>query len=148
MRKLHCLVVFPLLLCLAVLSAGAQSNQTQGAQSAAPPAQSGASSTPAIPPTEISADLGGCSALITVTDAAGKPIFNAKVSTRIHYGFMAAKKIDLEAYTSANGQVKVNHLPEVPKKPIFFYVSKGDLLETVEFTPDVHCRASYDVKLK
>jgi hypothetical protein len=147
MRKIHCFVLCPILLCLAVLSAAAQSTQTQSAQSAAPAAQS-AESTPAIPPTEISADLGGCSALITVTDAAGKPIFNAKVSTRIHYGFMAAKKIDLEVYTSANGQAKVIHLPEVPKKPIFFYVSKGDLLETVEFTPDVHCRASYDVKLK
>ncbi len=108
-------------------------------------AQSG---TNEVPPTEISAGLGTCSALITVTGADSKPIFDVKVTTRIHYGFMALKKLDLETYTSANGQVKIVALPEVPKKPIYIYVSKGDKLETLEFKPDVHCRAMFDVQLK
>ncbi len=108
-------------------------------------AQSG---TDAVPPTEISAEQGTCSALITVTGADSKPIFDAKVSTRVHYGFLALKKIDLETYTSANGQAKIVGLPEVPKKPIYIYISKGDKLETVEFKPDVHCRATFDVQLK
>lgn len=101
-----------------------------------------------VPPTEIRADLGTCSALITATDKDGRAIFNAKVSTRIRYGFMGAKKLDLETYTSAGGQVKIVGLPEVPKKPIFIYISKDDKLETVEFRPDVHCRATFDVTLK
>jgi hypothetical protein len=108
-------------------------------------AQSGA---PAIPPTEISADLGGCSALITVSDTDGKPVSNAKVSTRIHYGTLGLKKLDLEVYTSAAGQVKIERLPEVPKKPVYFYISKDEKLEIVDYTPDVHCRGTYDVKLK
>lgn len=99
-------------------------------------------------PTVISADLGDCSALITVTGADAKPIFNAKVTARIRYGMLGAKKLDLESYTSAAGQVKFVKLPEVPKKPIYFYVSKDDKLEIVEFAPDVHCQATFDVVLK
>jgi hypothetical protein len=106
------------------------------------------SAPPAVPPTLISADLGTCSALINVTGADSKPIYNVKVSTRIRYGFMGTKRLDLETFTSVNGQVKINGLPEVPKKPIFIYVSKDDKLEFVEFKPDVHCRATFDVTLK
>jgi hypothetical protein len=105
-------------------------------------------STPAVEPTQISADLGTCSALISVTDKNAKPIYNAKVSARVRYGMMGAKKLDLETFTSAAGQVKFINLPEVPKKPIYFYVSKDDLLEIVEFAPDVHCHATFDVVLK
>jgi hypothetical protein len=44
--------------------------------------------------------------------------------------------------------VKIAGLPEVPKKPIFIYITKDDKLETVEFKPDVHCIATFDVRLK
>lgn len=104
--------------------------------------------TDAVPPTEINAELGTCSALINVTGADSRPIFDAKVSTRVRYGVMGLRKLDLETYTSANGQAKIVGLPEVPKKPIYIYISKGDKLETVEFKPDVHCRATFDVQLK
>jgi hypothetical protein len=86
--------------------------------------------------------------LINVTGADSKPVYNAKVTTRIRYGFMGAKKLDLETYTSASGQAKIAKLPEVPKKPVYIYISKDDKLEIVEFVPDVHCRATFDVKLK
>ncbi len=102
----------------------------------------------AIAPTEISADLGGCSALITVTGSDSKPIFNSKVSTRIRYGLFGAKKLDLEVYTSASGQVKIVGLPESPKRPIFFQISKGERYETVEFNPDAGCHANFNVRLK
>jgi hypothetical protein len=117
---------------------------------AAPCLQAGAAqSAPApVPPTEISADLGTCSALFNVTGPDSKPIYNAKVSTRVRYGFMGTKRLDLETFTSANGQVKITNLPEVPKKPIFIYVSQDDKLQIVEFKPDVHCRATFDVVLK
>lgn len=101
-----------------------------------------------LPPTEISAELGTCSALLTVTGPDSKPVYNAKVSTRIRYGVLATKRLDLEAYTNAAGQVKIVGLPEVPKKPVYIYVSKEDKLEIIEFRPDVHCRATFDVTLK
>jgi hypothetical protein len=101
-----------------------------------------------VAPTEISADLGPCSALITVTGADTKPVYNAKVSARIRYGFLGAKKLDMETYTSAAGQVNFTKLPMDPKKPVYFSISKDDKLEFVEFKPDVHCRATFDVQLK
>ena len=112
------------------------------------PQPANANDTATVPPTEISAELGTCSALINVTGADSKPVYNAKVTARIRYGFMGAKKLDLETYSSAGGQVKIIKLPEVPKKPIYIYISKEDNLETVEFMPDVHCRATFDVQLK
>jgi hypothetical protein len=113
-----------------------------------PRAEFAQSATAAVAPTEISADQGACSALITVTGADSKPVYNAKVTTRIRYGFMGTKKLDLETYTSAAGQVKIVGLPEVPKKPIFINIGKDDKMESVEFKPDVHCRATIDVQLK
>lgn len=106
------------------------------------------SATAEVPPTEISADLGPCSVLINVTGANSKPVFSAKVSTRVRYGVMALKKLDLETYTSAHGQAQIVKLPEFPKKPIYIYISKDDKLETVEFKPDVHCHETVDVQLK
>ena len=101
-----------------------------------------------VPPTELSAGLGHCSALVTVTGADAKPVYNAKVSTQIRYGFLGAKKLDLEAYTSAAGQVKFTGLPEVLKKPMFLNISKDERTDSVEFNPEQHCRATFDVHLK
>ncbi len=97
---------------------------------------------------EISADLGTCSALITVTGVDSKPIYGAKITTRIRYGLMGVKKLDLEAFTGANGQIKITKLPEVLKKPMYIYINKDDKQEIVEFKPDVHCSATFDVQLR
>lgn len=102
----------------------------------------------AVAPTEISADLGPCSALITVTGADANPVYNAKITTRIRYGFMSTKKLDLETYTSAGGQVKFVGLPDVLKKPMYLYISKDDKMETAQFKPEEHCHATLDVRLK
>ena len=56
---------------------------------------------------EISADLGTCSALITVTGSDLKPVYAAKMATRIRYGPLGVKKLDLEAFTGADGQLKI-----------------------------------------
>ena len=133
------------LVLLAVLiawSAPAFSQNSSTAQS------SGHGAEEPIAPTEISADLGGCSALIMVTGSNAKPIFNAKVSTRIRYGLFGAKKLDLEVYTSASGQVKIVGLPESPKRPIFFQISKGERSQTLEFKPDSTCQTVSNVQLK
>jgi hypothetical protein len=133
-RSLSVLLLFALIAgCLGICVA-------QSAPSAVPPAY--------IPPTEISANLGSCSALITVTGADAKPVFNARVSTRIHYGFLSVKKLDLEVFTSAAGQVKIVGLPEVPKKTIIFYINKDGRMDSVEYTPEVKCRGTYNVQLK
>jgi hypothetical protein len=113
-----------------------------------PQAEFAQSATAAVPPTEISAEQGTCSALITVTGADSKAVYNAKVTTRVHYGFMGIKKLDLETFTSAAGQVKIVGLPEVPKKPVLIFISKDGKFQSVEFKPEVHCQATLDVQLK
>jgi hypothetical protein len=99
-------------------------------------------------PAEISADLGNCSALITVTGIDSKPVYGAKVTTRVRYGLLGVKKLDLEAYTGVNGQLKITNLPLTMKKPMYIYIDKEDKQEIVEFKPAVHCRATFNVQLR
>ncbi|KAA6461098.1 hypothetical protein DYQ86_12635 [Acidobacteria bacterium AB60] len=99
-------------------------------------------------PAEISADLGPCSALLTVTDAAGKPVYGAKMTARVQYGFAGVKKLDLEAFTGQDGKVKIAKLPETLKKPMIIHVGKDEKADQVEFKPSVQCHATFDVQLK
>jgi hypothetical protein len=99
-------------------------------------------------PAEISADLGTCSALIAVTGADSKPVYAAKVNTRIKYGMFGVKKLDLEAYTGVDGKVKITNLPKVLKKPMYIHVIKGDDDEIVEFKPSEQCHAVFNVQVR
>jgi len=99
-------------------------------------------------PNEISADLGTCSAQISVTGSDLKPVYGAKISTRVQYGILGVKKLDLEGYTGANGRIKITNLPESLKKPMYIHISKNDEEHTVEFKPSFHCQAEFDVQLR
>ena len=114
-----------------------------GSLSGSTPSAPGAVST-----AEISADLGTCSALIIVTGTDSKPIHSAKVNTRIRYGLLGVKRLDLEAFTGVDGQLKITNLPEALKKPMYINIQKDNKQETVEFRPDIHCRATFNVQLK
>lgn len=106
------------------------------------------SNAPTVPSTEISADLGACSAQINVTGVDGKPLYGAKVTGRVQYGMLGVKRLDLEAFTGADGKVKIARLPETLKKPMFIHVSKDDKEDMVEFKPAERCHATFDVKLQ
>jgi hypothetical protein len=97
---------------------------------------------------EISADLGPCSALISVTDSDSKPTYGAKITTRVQYGFMGVKKLDLQAFTGSDGKVKITHLPESLKKPMVIHVEKDDKGNEVEFKPSDRCHATFDMQLR
>lgn len=97
---------------------------------------------------EISADLGPCSALITVTGADSRPIYGAKITARVRYGAMGVKKLDLEAFTGSDGKVKITRLPESLKKPMIIRVEKDDKGDQVEFKPAERCHATFDVQLR
>jgi hypothetical protein len=96
---------------------------------------------------EISADLGNCSADITVTGSDSMPVYSARVATRVHYGMMGVKKLDLEAFTGPDGKVTIAKLPRELKKPMYIHISKGDKEEMVEFKPSLRCHAVFDVQL-
>jgi hypothetical protein len=126
-------VTIPLVMCL--MLACSQSNLAQ--------------STPApAAPSEISADLGPCSALIIVTDSDSKPIYAAKIKTRIQYGPFGVKKLDLEAYSGADGRITITNLPETLKKPMYIHIAKDDKQDIEEFKPEVQCHATFKVQLR
>lgn len=99
-------------------------------------------------PPKISADLGSCSADFHVTDAGGKPVYNARVHTLIRSGAFAIRKLDLEVSTDSDGRASIIGLPEVPKRPITFEISSASKASSVAFEPDKQCRAKYEVSLK
>jgi hypothetical protein len=94
----------------------------------------------------VSADLGGCRAQFTVTDGT-KPIYDAKVSTRIKYGSFGIRKLDLEVGTDANGQAMVTKLPNKTKDPVSFEISKDGVSRTVLMEPG-KCQAEFKVDLR
>jgi hypothetical protein len=95
----------------------------------------------------VSADLGPCSTRFTVTDGT-KPLYDAKVRTRIKYGSFGIRKLDLEVGTDANGKASVTGLPNLTKQPIAFEIAKDDISRTVIFDPSQKCEATYDVALR
>lgn len=95
----------------------------------------------------ISADIGPCWVDFTVTDAAKKPVYLAKIHTMIRYGFMSKRKIDLELSTDLNGKGRFTGLPQTVKKPIEFTVSYKEQSKTVTHDPASNCHAAVEVEL-
>ncbi len=97
---------------------------------------------------KIDAAIGPCTADFTVTDAAGKPVYLAKIHTIIRYGGFAIRKTELEVSTNYEGQARVVGLPDANKRPTQFDVSKDSAKRDVPFEPGVNCHPHYDVVLK
>ena len=97
------------------------------------------------PRNEISAGQGNCSATLNVTTTDGKPVYGAKVQTQIQYGLLGVKKLDLEAWTDANGHLTITQLPLTLKKPLYIHIQKDGKEQIVEFHPEKSCEAKFDV---
>ena len=112
------------------------------------PGKAQSSAPSAVPPAEISADLGPCSAHLTVTGTNGQPIYAAKITARVLYGAFSVKKLDLEAFTGADGQVTITHLPEIRKKTMTIYIRNNDDEVAVDFTPSSSCHSTFSAQLQ
>jgi hypothetical protein len=96
----------------------------------------------------VDAGLGSCRADFLVKDNAGKPIFNAKVSLTIKYGFLNKRKTQVEVGTNSDGKARVTGLPNLPKKPLEFFIKSGTVSTTVTDDPETNCNAVFEVTLK
>jgi len=96
----------------------------------------------------VDAAIGPCSADFTITDADNKPIYAAKVKVRIAYGFMSARKLDLEVGTNADGKARFTGLPDRLKKGLFFEASEGDRTGNTFDDPAKTCQAQFVVTLR
>jgi hypothetical protein len=91
---------------------------------------------------------GRCSLLLTVV-ANGKPVSAANVKVHIEYGFGGFHRLDLEAYTNTDGQVKFAGLPaKVHRPPLQFSGSKDQLSGIATYDPASECEAKHDLRLE
>lgn len=122
------------LMSLAVLGAALTSAQTNS-PSADP------HSVPAV-----DAGLGSCSADFTIVDTNGKPVYAAKVSTRVNYGHF--HKMDLEVGTNIDGKARFTGIPEKVKSGMFFEAIEGDRTGNAFNDPATKCKAEFTVTIR
>jgi hypothetical protein len=96
----------------------------------------------------IDGGIGPCSADFTITDSAGAPVYAATVKVHIAYGFMGARKLDLEVGTNAAGQARMTGLPQNVKHGFFFEASEGERTGTAFADPAVNCKAHFTIALQ
>jgi hypothetical protein len=95
----------------------------------------------------VDAGLGSCRADFLVKDGSDKPLFNAKISLTIKYGFLGKRKSEVEIGTNSDGKARVTGLPNLPKKPLEFSIKSGDVSTTVTDDPSANCNATFNVTL-
>jgi hypothetical protein len=95
----------------------------------------------------ISGDAGDCSAEITVTNSAFKPIYDAKIAVQIKHGFAGLHRIDLEVSTNSEGKARVQGLPDRVRRPLDLNVSYKGRNTTVIVDPEQRCNGSYSAVL-
>ncbi len=95
----------------------------------------------------VDAGLGSCRADFIVKDGSDKPIFNAKISVTIKYGFLNKRKSELEIGTNSDGKARISGLPDLPKKPLEFSIKSGNVSTTVTDDPSTNCNAVFNVTL-
>jgi len=92
--------------------------------------------------------IGPCSADFTVTDPSGAPVYAATIKVHIAYGFMYARKLDLEVGTNSDGKARFSGLPDHLKHGLFFEASEADRTAEAFDDPAVTCKAQFTVALR
>ncbi len=96
----------------------------------------------------IDGGIGPCSVDFTVTDPAQAPVYAAKISVHIAYGFMYLKKLDLEVGTNASGKARFAGLPERTKQGLFFRASEAGREGSAFVDPAKTCNATLTITLE
>jgi len=92
--------------------------------------------------------LGTCTADFTLTDDAGAPVYLAKISVHIAYGFASLHKLDLEVATNVDGKARFTGLPEHLKRGLYFQAAQGDRTAVAFDDPAVTCKAQFPLTLR
>ncbi|MBZ5682642.1 MAG: carboxypeptidase-like regulatory domain-containing protein [Acidobacteriia bacterium] len=97
----------------------------------------------------IDGGIGPCSADFLVHDASGAPVYNAKIRVHIAYGFMNARKLDLEVGTNADGKARFEGLPNKLKHGgLNFSASHDDQEGSAFVDPASTCKAQLTITLE
>jgi hypothetical protein len=92
--------------------------------------------------------IGACSADFTVNDADNKPVYAASIKVHIAYGFMYARKLDLEVGTNIDGKARFAGFPARVKNGLFFQASEGDRTGDAFDDPATNCKAQFTLVLR
>jgi hypothetical protein len=115
-------------------NASAQKNATEQAEANAVPVLDGG--------------IGPCSADITVNDANGAPVYAATVKVHIAYGFMNARKLDLQLGTNVDGKARFTGLPDRIKHGFYFHASQADRSGEAFDDPNNTCKAQFAITVR
>ena len=96
----------------------------------------------------IDGSIGPCSAEFTVTDTTQAPVYAAKISVHIAYGFMYLHKLDLEVGTNASGKARFTGLPDRTKQGLFFRASESGREGSAFVDPAKTCNATLTIVLE
>jgi hypothetical protein len=107
--------------------------------------QAGEPPKPEVP--SLKAGLGTCVADFTVKDANGKPVYQATIHSKIRYGAMSIKRMDVEVSTNDEGKARIEGLP-TKAKPIVYDIEKAGTKVTAQQDVANACMASLQVTLK
>jgi hypothetical protein len=105
-----------------------------------------ASEVKAIP--SIDGGIGPCSADFSIVDASGAPVYAAKISVHIAYGFMNVRKLDLELGTNADGKARFIGLPDRIKHGVYFHATEGDRTGEAFDDPANTCKAQFTITIR
>jgi hypothetical protein len=123
-------------IAFSVCSASAQNASATTAQSVAS----------AIP--SIDGGIGPCTADFTIVDDVNKPVYAAKINVHIAYGFMNARKLDLQVGTNIDGKARFTGLPDHIKHGIYFHASEGDRSGEAFDDPANTCKAQFQITIR
>ncbi len=90
---------------------------------------------------------GTCSADFVVTDSSGKGLYDAKIRIQLRYGFLGARRLELEVGTNAEGKARLEGLPDRVRRPTEFKVQRGGQSKSVPYDPEANCHARHEVTL-
>jgi len=92
--------------------------------------------------------IGPCTADFTITDANGKPVYAAKVSVRIAYGFASIRKLDLEVGTNVDGKARFTGIPNRVKHGLYFEATESDRFGNAFDDPSATCNAQFAITIR
>src|SRR5262245_25033331 len=95
----------------------------------------------------LKAGLGTCAADFVVKDGDGKPVYQATIHSRIRYGAMNIKRMDVEVNTNDEGKARIEGLP-TKARPIVYDIEKAGVKATAQQDVATGCLAALQVTLK
>jgi hypothetical protein len=102
---------------------------------------------PSVENPALQAGLGACSADFVITDGEGHPVAAAIIRTRVRYGPMSVKRMDLEIGTDSDGKARIEGLP-AKARPVVYDINKAGRVGSATQSLADQCHGHFDVAIK